>query len=160
MYYYINHRIDVLSYLTISFLPIIFVSMLVLVLSKNRLKTVLDSDKILVMRDGAVAEFSTPQLLASDKNSMFAQFLEIQHRREFKTSTIRKSTPASSLGLSQASEYAGPGLDREAATCPTTTSSTSATATSATATSSTASSTSSTSSSTSASGVSECPDNG
>lgn len=44
-----------------------------------RLRTVLESDKILVMQDGAVVEYATPQQLTEDKMSQFSKLLEHQN---------------------------------------------------------------------------------
>ena len=38
----------------------------------HRINTILDSDKILVMQDGLVAEFAPPQELLADPNSIFS----------------------------------------------------------------------------------------
>jgi ATP-binding cassette subfamily C (CFTR/MRP) protein 1 len=38
----------------------------------HRINTILDSDKILVMQDGLVAEFASPQELLADENSVFS----------------------------------------------------------------------------------------
>ena len=38
----------------------------------HRINTILDSDKILVMQDGLVAEFAPPQELLKDENSVFS----------------------------------------------------------------------------------------
>jgi ATP-binding cassette, subfamily C (CFTR/MRP), member 1 len=38
----------------------------------HRINTVMDSDKILVMQDGLVAEFAPPQELLKDSNSVFS----------------------------------------------------------------------------------------
>merc|ERR1711924_114996 len=42
----------------------------------HRLNTIIDSDKILLLQDGQVAEFYAPQTLLSRPDSMFAQMVE------------------------------------------------------------------------------------
>merc|ERR1711924_407604 len=42
----------------------------------HRLNTIIDSDKILLLQDGQVAEFDAPQTLLSRPDSMFAQMVE------------------------------------------------------------------------------------
>lgn len=46
----------------------------------HRLETVIDSDRILVMHEGRVAELDTPQNLMADPNSLFYQLV---HKREW-----------------------------------------------------------------------------
>lgn len=45
----------------------------------HRINTIMDSDKILVMKDGVAAEFASPKELLADKNSLFS---EIVHHAE------------------------------------------------------------------------------
>lgn len=42
----------------------------------HRISTVMDSDRILVLGDGEVIEFDTPENLAMDKNSYFYQLCQ------------------------------------------------------------------------------------
>jgi len=37
----------------------------------HRLNTIIDSDRVIVLQAGRVAEFDTPEALLSDKNSLF-----------------------------------------------------------------------------------------
>ena len=41
----------------------------------HRINTIMDSDKILVMKDGVVAEFAPPQELLKDENSIFSEIV-------------------------------------------------------------------------------------
>ena len=41
----------------------------------HRIPTVIDSDLVLVLSDGKIAEFDTPQRLLEDKSSMFMQLV-------------------------------------------------------------------------------------
>jgi ATP-binding cassette subfamily C (CFTR/MRP) protein 1/ATP-binding cassette subfamily C (CFTR/MRP) protein 3 len=42
----------------------------------HRVNTIMDSDKILVMKDGNVAEFDSPQKLIADKHSSFSSIVK------------------------------------------------------------------------------------
>ena len=41
----------------------------------HRINTIMDSDKILVMKDGIVAEYAPPQELLKDENSIFSEIV-------------------------------------------------------------------------------------
>jgi len=41
----------------------------------HRINTIMDSDKILVMKDGLAAEFDSPQELLKDPNSVFSEIV-------------------------------------------------------------------------------------
>ena len=41
----------------------------------HRLDTVMDSDRVLVMKEGRVAEFNTPSVLLRDKHSLFSKLV-------------------------------------------------------------------------------------
>ena len=41
----------------------------------HRINTIMDSDKILVMKDGVVAEFAPPQELLKDETSLFSEIV-------------------------------------------------------------------------------------
>ena len=42
----------------------------------HRIETILDSDRVLVMKNGSVAEFDSPQVLQQDKNSLFSKLVQ------------------------------------------------------------------------------------
>ena len=41
----------------------------------HRVNTIMDSDKILVMKDGLIAEFASPQDLLADSSSVFSDIV-------------------------------------------------------------------------------------
>eukprot|EP00055_Hartaetosiga_balthica_P015506 m.91950 g.91950 ORF g.91950 m.91950 type:complete len:1384 (+) comp8883_c0_seq3:26-4177(+) len=61
----------------------------------HRLNTIMDSDRILVMDNGSVAEFDHPQILLHDESSLFAEMLRstgvsIDKRDKFDPESFRK----------------------------------------------------------------------
>jgi ABC-type multidrug transport system fused ATPase/permease subunit len=48
----------------------------------HRINTIMDSDKILVMKDGLAAEFAPPQELLQDENSIFAEIVRQSQQEE------------------------------------------------------------------------------
>jgi len=57
----------------------------------HRLNTIIDSDKILLLKDGEVAEFDSPQTLLSNPGSMFAEMVEKASDNGLKKSSSRSS---------------------------------------------------------------------
>jgi ABC-type multidrug transport system fused ATPase/permease subunit len=41
----------------------------------HRIDTIMDSDRVIVMRDGKVAEFNTPSVLLRDPHSLFSKLV-------------------------------------------------------------------------------------
>lgn len=54
----------------------------------HRLDTVMDADRILVMADGIVAEFDSPQALLRNSSSLFAQLVAIENEAKVKNRRI------------------------------------------------------------------------
>jgi ABC-type multidrug transport system fused ATPase/permease subunit len=48
----------------------------------HRINTIMDSDKILVMKDGVAAEFAPPQVLLEDENSIFADIVRHSNQEQ------------------------------------------------------------------------------
>jgi ATP-binding cassette, subfamily C (CFTR/MRP), member 1 len=48
----------------------------------HRINTIMDSDKILVMKDGVAAEFASPKELLSDENSLFSEIVRYAEAEE------------------------------------------------------------------------------
>jgi ABC-type multidrug transport system fused ATPase/permease subunit len=53
-----------------------------MIIIAHRLNTIISSDKILVMDDGKVKEFDSPQNLIADKDSLFNSLLKISMTKE------------------------------------------------------------------------------
>ena len=64
----------------------------------NRLRTILDSDKILVMDAGRVAEFASPQRLLSDPNSMFYNLVAAEYNTQYQNKPRNNTSVVSSGG--------------------------------------------------------------
>mgnify|MGYP001149510984 CR=1 FL=1 len=45
------------------------------IMQQNKVNTILDSDRVLVMQEGKVAEFDAPQNLLADENSLFSSLV-------------------------------------------------------------------------------------
>ena len=58
----------------------------------HRLDTIMESDKVLVMSDGRVAEFASPHELLSDKNSMFSALVKAEQQG---SGSVSAGSPAS-----------------------------------------------------------------
>mmetsp|Transcript_8664 Transcript_8664/g.20499 ORF Transcript_8664/g.20499 Transcript_8664/m.20499 type:complete len:111 (-) Transcript_8664:47-379(-) len=61
----------------------------------HRLNTIIDSDKILLLQGGKVAEFDSPQNLLADSGSMFAQMVE--KARESSNDSLKRVMSKESL---------------------------------------------------------------
>jgi ATP-binding cassette subfamily C (CFTR/MRP) protein 1 len=48
----------------------------------HRLQTIIESDKVLVLGDGRVLEFDTPQELLKNENSHFTKLVNEMHKNE------------------------------------------------------------------------------
>ena len=48
----------------------------------HRINTIMDSDKILVMKDGLAAEFASPQDLLQDETSIFSEIVRHSQQEE------------------------------------------------------------------------------
>jgi len=57
----------------------------------HRLNTIMDSDRILVMDDGRVAEFGPPQVLLSDPNGHFTQLVALTGSHTSITNQLKNS---------------------------------------------------------------------
>ncbi|CAG8495816.1 30_t:CDS:2 [Acaulospora morrowiae] len=59
----------------------------------HRLKTVIDSDRILVLNEGMIAEFDTPYRLINDPDSLFRYLCEQSGELESLTEMVRQENP-------------------------------------------------------------------
>lgn len=48
----------------------------------HRINTIIDSDRVLTMDNGVVAEYSSPQDLLADDNSLFSKLAGVQTKRD------------------------------------------------------------------------------